>query len=255
MFRGLYTAYTGMLTQQQKMDGISNNLANVDTTGYKKDRMIQQSFDEILTYKLNDPEVPQGESIGKMSLGVKVSQVFTDFSQGSMKQTDNLLDVALQGEGFFKVGEVNDQGSMDIKYTRDGSFNISQNGQLVTKDGLFLLGEDDASVQLGFEDFRVNNDGSIYQNEELMNKIQVVNFEDDQTLRKQGSSLFTTTDTSVIKEYEGTIVQGFLETSNVNTINEMIEMIATTRTYEANQKMIQTYDATMEKVVNSVGSL
>ena len=255
MFRGLYTAYTGMVTQQQKMDGISNNLANVDTTGYKKDQMIQASFDEILAYKIHDPEVPQGKSIGKMSLGVKVSQVYTDFGQGSMKQTDNLLDVALQGDGFFKVGEVNDQGTMAIKYTRDGSFNFSQNGQLVTKDGLFVLGTDDAPIELDNDNFRINEDGSIYQNEVRMNQLQIVNFEEAQTLRKQGSSLYEVTDTSVTAAFEGTVVQGFLESSNVNTINEMVDMIATTRTYEANQKMIQTYDATMDKVVNSVGSL
>lgn len=255
MLRGLYTAYTGMLTQQQKMDGISNNLANVDTNGYKKDQMIQKSFDEILTYKLHDPEVPHGQSIGKMSLGVKVDQVYTDFTQGSMKQTDNSLDLALQGDGFFKVGEVNDQGSMDIKYTRDGSFNLNQEGQLVTKDGLFVLGVEDVPVQLGFDDFRVNRDGSIYQKEEFTNQLQVVNFEESQSLRKQGSSLFNVTATSVETAFEGSIEQGFLETSNVNTISEMIDMIATTRTYEANQKIIQTYDATMDKAVNSVGSL
>lgn len=253
MFRGLYTAYTGMRTQQQKMDAISNNLANVDTTGYKKDQMVQNSFKEILTYKINDPEVPHSQNIGRMSLGVHVSHVYTDFTQGSLKQTDDQKNVALQGKGFFKVGEMGEDGTMTTKYTRDGSFNLDQQGQLVTNDGLFVLGEEDAPIALGQGDFRINRDGTIYQNENLLGAMQLVDFEDTQTLRKQGSSLYITTDASVEKLFEGTVEQGFLESSNSNSIQEMIDMIATSRIYESNQKIIQTYDATMEKVVNNVG--
>lgn len=255
MFRGLYTAYTGMLTQQQKMDAISNNLANVDTAGYKKDAMVQNSFKEILTYKINDPEVAQSENIGKMSLGVQVSQVYTDFIQGSLKQTDENNNLALQGTGFFKVGQLNEEGTMDVKYTRDGSFNLNQEGQLVTNDGFSVLGNDDSAILLGLGDYRVNKDGSIYQQDALMGQMQVVDFEDLQTLRKEGSSLYSTTEASVEKTFEGTVQQGFLETSNANSIQEMVDMIATSRAYEANQKIIQTYDDTMEKVVNNVGSV
>ncbi len=255
MFRGLYTAYTGMTTQQSKMDAISNNLANADTTGFKKDQMVQNSFKELLTYKIHDPELPQTETIGQMSLGVKVSQVYTDFSQGSMKQTDSQLDAAIQGTGFFKVGIVDEEGNMTTSYTRDGSFNLNQDGTLVTNDGLFVLTEANSTINLGSGDFRINSDGSIYQSETLLGKLQIVDFEDLTTLRKQGSNLFQTTEDSVEKAFEGTIEQGFLESSNTNSITEMIDMISTSRTYEANQKIIQTYDATMDKVVNNVGTV
>lgn len=255
MFRGIYTAYTGMVTQQQKMDAISNNLANVDTTGYKKDQMVQSSFKEMLTFKINDPEVPHGKHIGEMSLGSNVSQVYTDFVQGSLKQTHEPLNVGLQGKGFLKVGKMTEEGTMDIRYTRDGSLNLDQQGRMVTNDGLFVLGDQDSILTLGNGSFRINVDGTIYQNEVLMGQIQMTDFEDPQTLRKQGSSLYTTTEASVEKAFEGKLQQGFLESSNVSSIQEMIEMIATSRTYEANQKIIQTYDATMEKVVNNVGAI
>ncbi len=255
MFRGLYTAYTGMRTQQQKMDAISNNLANVDTAGYKKDTMVQNSFKEILTYKINDPELSHSENIGKMSLGVRVSQVYTDFLQGSLKQTNEQNNLAIQGTGFFKVGQLNDEGTMDVKFTRDGSFNLNQQGELVTNDGLFVLGGEDSPITLGLGDYRINKSGSIYQSDQLVGQMQVMDFEDLQSLRKEGSSLYRTTDASVEKAFEGTVQQGFIETSNANSIQEMVEMIATSRSYEANQKIIQTYDATMDKVVNSVGTV
>lgn len=254
MLRGLYTAYTGMRTQQEKMDAVANNLANVDTVGYKKDQMVQESFKEILTYKINDPEVPHTQGIGKMSLGVKVSQVYTDHMQGSLKQTDDLLNVAIQGDGFIKVGKYQEDGSLMTKYTRDGSFNLDQDGRLVTNDGLFVMGEV-GEINLNSYKIRINSDGTIYDGENRMDQIQMVSFEDNNTLRKEGSSLYTTAEGAVEKAFEGTLQQGFVEASNVNSIEEMINMISTMRTYESNQKVIQTYDATMDKVVNSVGAV
>ena len=253
MFRGLYTAYTGMRTQQEKMDAISNNLANVDTVGFKKDSMIQESFKEILTYKIHDPEMVQTQNIGKMSLGVTVSQVYTDFSQGSMKQTDNFLDAAIQGEGFFRVGMVKEDGSLDIKYTRDGAFKLGADGRLLTNDGLWVLGEEDQPITVPDNRYRLNRSGEIHYDEALLGKVQIVAFEDAQTLRKQGNNLYVTTYASVETDFTGTVEQGFLESSNANSIQEMIDMIATSRTYETNQKVIQTYDATMDKAVNNVG--
>lgn len=255
MFKGLYTAYTGMLTQQRKMDAISNNLANVDTAGFKKDNMIQESFEEILTYKIHDPEMVQNEKIGRMSLGVQVNQVYTDFSQGSMKQTYSQLDAAIQGKGFFKVGEPGEDGNMAIKYTRDGSFKMDQQGRLVTNDGLFVMGENDEPITIPLGDFNINKKGQVLSKSNPVNSIQMVDFEDLQTLRKQGENLYVVTDASVEKNFEGTVEQGFLESSNTNSIQEMIDMIATTRAYEANQKIIQTYDETMSKAVNNIGSV
>lgn len=255
MLRGLYTAYTGMRTQQDRMDAISNNLANVDTAGYKKDQVVLSSFKEVLTYKINDPERVSSQQIGKMSLGVNVDEVYTDHMQGSLKQTDESLDIALQGQGMMKVGQLNADGSMNEKYTRDGSLNLDQEGRLVTNDGLFVLNEEGGIITSDSYNVRINKDGSIYANETNIGKIQLVGIEDMKSLRKEGASLFIGTEATVETAFEGTVEQGFLETSNTNSIEEMINMINVMRTYESNQKVIQTYDTTMDKVVNSVGTI
>jgi len=255
MFRGLYTAYTGMRSQQEKMDTISNNLANVDTAGYKKDQVVSASFKEMLTLKINDPEVPYSTSIGKMSLGISSQEIHTDHLQGSMKQTDESLNIALQGQGMIKVGRMNEDGTMTERYTRDGSFMLDQEGHLVTSEGLFVLGEENTVLTLDQYDVRINKDGSIYSNEVRLGQIQIVGIEDTKTLRKEGGSLYVGTEETVEVPFVGTVEQGFLESSNANSIEEMINMINVMRTYESNQKIIQTYDATMEKVVNNVGSI
>lgn len=255
MFRGLYTGYTGMVTQQQKLDTIANNLANVDTVGYKKDQVVQGSFKEMLTLKIKDPEVPNSAAIGRMSLGNQVQQVYTNFLQGSLKQTDEPLNVALQGEGFIKVSEKTGEEATDIGYTRDGALKLNQEGQLVTNTGLFVLGEDNQPIKVGAGRFFINRSGDVYKNDTMVGKIQLTAFEDPKTLRKQGDNIYKATEGAVEKAFEGTIEQGFIESSNVNSIQEMVDMIATNRTYEANQRIIKTYDETMQKVVNSVGKL
>jgi flagellar basal-body rod protein FlgG len=255
MFRGLYTAYTGMRSQQEKMDTISNNLANVDTAGYKKDQVVLASFREMLTLKINDPEIPYSKRIGKMSLGVKAEEIHTDHLQGSLRQTDESLNVALQGQGMIKVGRMNEDGTMTERYTRDGSFMLDQEGHLVTSDGLFVLGEENALLTLDQQDVRINSDGTIFSNEVRLGQIQIVGIEDTKTLRKEGGNLYLGTEGTVEIPFVGTMEQGFLESSNANSIEEMINMINVMRTYESNQRIIQTYDATMEKVVNNVGSI
>lgn len=253
MLRGLYTAYTGMRGQQDKMDTISNNLANADTIGYKKDQVVLKSFDEVLMYKINDPEKVMGEKIGSMSLGVKVDEIYTDHMQGSFKQTDGPLDIGLQGQGMIKLGEMSEDGSMSEKYTRDGSLKLDQQGRLVTNSGLFVLNTEGEVITLPTDQVRINQSGVIYSNEKMMSQIQIVDFEDMGSLRKEGASQYIKTKDTIEKEFSGTVEQGFLESSNTNSIEEMINMMAVMRSYESNQKIIQTYDATLDKAVNSIG--
>ncbi len=255
MFRGLYTSYTGMKVQQRRVEGISNNIANIDTVGFKKDRIIETSFKDVLTTKIRDGK--PNKMIGKMTLGVKVDSVYTDFSQGSLKQTDSPLDLALEGKGFFKVGVLNKEGKLEQRYTRDGSFVINEKDELMTKDGFYVLTEDGKKINVGNEPkfTRINKDGSIYVKEDFKGKIAVVNFEDTKELRKEGDSLYTVRKGNEEIPFKGKIVQGFLENSSVNSAEEMIDLITATRIYEANQKVIQTYDDTMEKVANNIGQV
>ena len=123
MVRGLYTAYTGMVNQQKRLDTITNNLANASTTGYKREGATARAFDEFLGVRINDRTSGYRVTpVGDMSLGVKIGENYTDYSQGSMKNTENTYDLALEGNGFFSISFTNKQGEQSIKYTRDGIF-------------------------------------------------------------------------------------------------------------------------------------
>ncbi len=255
MIRGLYTSATGMITQMRKMDVVSNNLANADTTGFKKDSTITQSFSSELAKRLDDPKyrlIKHNTGIGEMSLGVFVDEVYTDFSTGSFKATEAPLDVAINGEGFFVISVTDNQGETTEKYTRDGGFTLDANNTLVTKDGYKVMGEK-GEINIPNGVITIDEKGNIYSNDELIDKLSIVDFENKESLRKYGDNLYDTIDETVTKDFEGTVIQSRLETSNVNTVSEMVKMITLSRNYEANQKMIQTHDSTLGRTVGELG--
>ena len=137
MVRGLYTAYTGMMQQQARMEVLTNNLANSTTVGFKKEGSTSRAFDQVLAIKVRDSSTSYVDQvIGKMSLGVKVGETYTDYSQGSFKATEGPLDVALSGDGFFNISYRKKGSDEDqVMYTRSGEFALTQDGTLVTKDG------------------------------------------------------------------------------------------------------------------------
>lgn len=257
MVRGLYTASNGMVTQQQKLDIVSNNLANVGTAGFKRDGVIVESFENMLTKKVNDPSVPRSETIGKMSMGCKVGRVYTDHSQGGATATNNPHNVAIISDGMFAIGTMDANGNMDTKYTRDGSFVVAGDGTLMTREGNFVLGENGKIVLKSgtHQQVFIGEDGTIIENDQVIDKIQVVDFENLDSLRKVGDNLYRRTNDTKDKPFNGKLLQGYTEGSNVNTVREMVEMINVMRTFEANQKVVQTHDETMKKSVNEIGRL
>lgn len=269
MIRGLYTSAWSMLADSKKMDVISNNLANANTNAFKKDTVVYESFPSVLTKRLNDtksPTNPTGE-VGNMQLGSDISQVFTYYNQGAFVKTDSNLDLAIQdnagagtdgtvqkNEAFFTVGIPDANGNMNEYYTRDGAFKISSDKQLQTRDGYAVMGQN-GPITLEDDKFSVDPEGAIIQNGKTIDKLKIKEFTDTSTLRKFGSDLVTTTDQTNEQDFSGTIQQGFVEQSNVNVVKEMVDMITCMRSYEANQKMIQSQDGTLEKAVNEVGSV
>lgn len=252
MLRGLYTAYTGMEAQQHKMDVVANNLANANTTGYKQDNAVFKSFSEVLAVKINDPESKTNHKIGRMTLGVQVDNIYTNFEQGALSFVEDPLSFALEGEGMITVGKLNEDGTFSERFTRDGSLTTNQNGQLVTKDGFFVLGEN-GPITIPHGQISVNQMGVIYVNNEQVDQMQLTGFDDFSALQKIGDSQYLQTDRTEKTAFTGTIRQGYQEASNVNSVKEMIDMISLQRTYEANQKVLTTYDSTLENVVNNVG--
>ncbi len=277
MLRGLYTGASGMVVQMHRMDTIANNMANVDTTGYKRDTAVMKAFPQMLIRRLNDNGVykfPFGSAdtapvVGELGTGASLNEVYTVFTEGSLKQTGNPFDLAIEGRGFFAV-----ETPRGIRYTRNGTFLINKDGMLVDQAGDAVLG-DKGPIFLKKNNFVVDTDGRIYQNpefsgdphrlvsntentwknRELVDTLKVVAFNDNRYLKKQGDSFWKATDFSgppkpVDLGGATKIEQGFLETSNVNPVTEMIDMIQVNRAYEANQKTIQTQDSLAGKLIN-----
>lgn len=255
MVRGLYTAYTGMLNQQHCLDTITNNLANSATTGYKKEGSTSQSFDDMFAIKVKDgSEGYIDKKIGQMSLGVKIGENYTDYGQGNFRTTDNTLDLAIAGGGFFEIEFTNKAGEQSLKYTRDGSFTLTKEGYLVTKDGDFVQGQN-GKIQISTNaEIVIDGEGNIMEDGEITDQIKLVDFEDYDYLKKYGENMYEEVEGAEQKDAKGVIEQGFLEASNVNVISEMVEMITISRAYETNQKFIQTADTTLEKDV-TLGAL
>lgn len=279
MIRGWYTGASGMTAQQYRLDAVANNLANVDTDGYKKDVAIHKAFPELLLRRLNDDGVylhPFGSAdaapiIGKIGTGVETNELFTIFEQGALKETESDFDVALDGKGFFTVAT-----PWGERYTRNGSFQLGKEGYLETKDGYPVLGEH-GPIRVKEHNFKIDKDGRVWVNAEypddpevftskesntwsqtvLLDTLKIVEFENDRYLAKQGNSLYKDTDVSgparIIEEgRRPKVIQGFVEASNVNPVIEMVQMIEVNRAYEANQKVIQAEDSMLGKLINEV---
>lgn len=268
-----------MKAQMHRMDALSNNLANVNTTGYKKDTSVQKAFPELLIRRTNDNGVhkfPFGTDdtapvVGKLGTGVEYNESFTVFKQGSLKETSNPFDVALEDKGFFTVDTPYGE-----RYTRNGSFTLGKEGMLLTKEGYPVMGEE-GPIYIKKNNFMIDDEGNVFQNGELsddpklmvsmesndwsetekVDRLKVVGFEKDRHIKKLGGSLWGANENSG----EATILngsdrpkvsQGFIEASNVNPVTEMVNLITVNRAYEANQKVISTQDNLTGKLLNNV---
>lgn len=277
MIRGLFTGASGMIAQMHRLDAIANNLANVDLNGYKRDEAVFKSFPELLIRRMNDDgvysfnmgSVDTSPIVGKLGTGVELNEVYTVFDQGPLKPTGRDLDFALQGKGFFSVGTKDGE-----RYTRNGDFFISPEGYLVTKSGDFVLGEN-GPIKLKEHNFIIDEDGVVYQNASLagddermvsvtgnpwdsterVDRLKLVHFEQPRYLEKKGDSYWQSTGNSgeaqIVPENQRPKVRsGFIEGSNVNSVREMVDMIEVNRIYEANQKLIQSQDSLLGKLIN-----
>ncbi|GAA9215143.1 flagellar basal-body rod protein FlgG [Helicobacter pylori] len=260
MIRSLYSATSGMLAQQTHIDTTSNNIANVNTTGFKKSRadfndLFYQAMQYAGTNTSNTTLSPDGMEVG---LGVRPSAITKMFSQGSPKETENNLDVAITGKGFFQV-QLPDGTTA---YTRSGNFKLDEQGNLVTSEGYLLipqitLPEDTTQVNIGV-DGTVSVTQGLQTTSNVIGQITLANFVNPAGLHSMGDNLFSITNASgeaIVGNPDsqglGKLRQGFLELSNVRLVEEMTDLITAQRAYEANSKSIQTADA-MLQTVNSL---
>lgn len=359
MFRGLYNAVSTMNTAQKRLDAASNNMANANTTGYKRDLVVTEAFPEVLISKLHgtqptlpytanvqvnveregdafmlstgggfftaqtrlgnsynkatafardeegylrtyernaagaietkygnyildvngrrvQPQTdafevddrgrvmengqvlaellrrPGGTVIGTMNSGVRLEKFATDFTQGSLEQTLNPLDLAISGKGFFVIYKPD---SEEVFYTRDGHFTLNDNGDIITQEGYFLGGANGTSIMVDGEDFAITPDGRVLVDGEVRDQIDLVDFANLADLRKVGESLYRFDERYEPEgiPFDGQVLQGFLEESNVNTVDQMVEMITVMRAYEAGARVLSAYDEILNKAVNEIG--
>ena len=256
MLKGLYTAYTGMINEQHRMDTMTNNLANASTVGFKKEGSTSQSFDDILTVKIKDQSVglQNVQRVGTNNPGVKIGENYTDYTQGSFRVTDNTYDLALGGEGFFTIEYTNKAGETSTMYTRAGQFTLNRDGYLVNENGDYVLGTQNQKIRLNtLQDSEISSNGTITQNGLEVARIQVTDFEDYNYLEKFGETYYRPVEGAKTIQSSATVNSGYLEMSNVQVVSEMVNLIAITRAYESNQKIIQTYDDTLDVAVNQLG--
>lgn len=284
MLKGLYTAYTGMINEQHRMDVMTNNLANADTIGFKKEGATSQAFDSVLAYKIKDlseagnlpklistPKAIDVEEAANeanenymqrrvrrvgMNLGVKTGENYVDYSEGPIKETSNTFDLAISDRGFFAVEYTNKAGETSTKYTRDGNFTMDRQGYLVTQDGDFVLDTNGRRIRMNTAlPVKIDLDGAITQDGADVATIGLTDFENYDYLERFGENYFEPVEGAEEIASESQIFSGFLEMSNISIVSEMVNMIAIQRQYDSNQKVITAFDETLDTAVNQLGKI
>ena len=257
MMRSLWIAKTGMEAQQIQLDTISHNLANVGTNGFKRSHavfedLIYQNLRQSGANSTEQTQLPTGLQVG---LGVRPVATSRIYSQGNLQQTTNNLDLAIKGNGFFQI----QQPDGTTAYTRDGSFQLDAAGQIVTNNGYTVL--PGITVPTNAQSLTIGNDGTVSitvpgtPTPQTLGQIQLANFVNPAGLDPKGQNLFTETASSGTPNAGapnvngmGALQQGFVETSNVNVVEELVSMIQTQRAYELNSKAVQTSDQMLQKL-------
>lgn len=243
MNSGIYSAVSGSLSAMRKLDLISNNLANVNTPGFKKDKM---SFEGLLTGNLNPSPVPQGSTADPL---LQKENIYIDYSSGPVSQSGNPLDLALDGDGFFAV--TTPEGTA---YTRQGNFRTSVTGTLVTTDGYPVQGAGGAPIRVQGSHVEIDSKGAVIVDGAESGTISVVDFDKPYNLTKIGSALFVSPDPQVTPQAsKAQVQQGHIEGSNVDSISEMVQLIETNRYFEACSKVIKGFDDIAAKAATEIG--
>jgi flagellar basal-body rod protein FlgG len=248
MVRGLYTAATGMNVQRNKMDVLTNNVVNAETSGFKTDSLITSTFDEVMLNRINDPSISilGSNAVGGYAYGTHVDELLTDYATGPLEQTDKKTDLALIGDGFFTVETTGGQ----IRYTKSGNFSVNGEGYLVTQDGGYVLGQN-GRIYVSSAEFSISASGEVTGDMAAPDTLSIASFADTSVLRKLGNNLYTVYgDAAPDRSWDTSVRQGMLEGSNVNISDEMVDMISVYRKYEASQKIVNMTDKTLELTVS-----
>jgi flagellar basal-body rod protein FlgF len=270
LFKGFYTATAGMLSQQRRTDMLTNNIANANTPGFKEDQGVIRAFPEMLLQRIEEQQNGKSvtrsqENIGSLNTGVYLQETVPNFVQGDVQQTDYQTDLALlqtsvpdkEGGLFFAV----QSSEGNLSYTRNGNFTVDLAGFLTTNNGEYVLNTNNEPINVQNEEFKVDNQGNVTVNGEVAGQLNIVYANSMETVIKTGNGLYQTENGQPLPSAVGNgeasydIKQGFVERSNVNMSQTMTELLTAYRTFEANQKVMQAYDRSMEKAANEIGKV
>lgn len=276
MFRGFYTVGSGMIAQQRRTEMLANNMANINTPGFKAEQSVTRSFPDMYMARRDAVQIPTEKGlhlkgltpIGPVSTGVYMQETLPLFTQGLLQETELTTDMALLDGELPTDPETGSKGAIFYRlehpdggehYTKNGNFSLDANGYLTHPLGFYVLGQNGQRIQLTSDDFQVSPAGVIRQNDVDVVALSVAFAPQPDRLIKQGVGLFRTENGQPLQESTAaenvsyTIQQGFLEGSNVDAARTMTDMLTAYRAFEANQKILQAYDRSMEKAVTEVG--
>lgn len=275
MVKGFYTAAMGMISQQRKMDMLTNNLSNAQTPGYKAEQGSLRAFPQLLMRSYTQQTIPdhsfgfeQGTVIGRINSGVYMQEQIFNMNPGTLKETTLPTDVALV-EGLIPTDEeTGQQGALfftimapngDIYYTRNGNFHLNANNELVTSQGFYVLDTNNQPIQVQTPEFTIRSNGTIFENDQQTTQMNIAYSNNPNTLIKVDTGIFQAPDNQALQEVPDgatfSLYQGFLEGSNVDLAQTSVDMMSAYRLFEANQKALQAYDQTLEMAVNQIGKV
>lgn len=274
MLRGFYSAAAGMIAQQRRTEMLTNNIANANTPGYKADQGSLRAFPEMLMKRMESVKsgsnLVTSTSIGGLNSGVYMQEMTPLFKQGDIRETGNKTDIALIDGNLPRNGQTNKQGSLfftvqnangDVRYTRNGNFTVDPAGYLTTNEGYYVLDATGNRIPLQSDQFQVSGDGTIVENGAPIARLNVAYSDNPYELVKEGNGVYRTNGNNVlpnaldVQDVSFSMKQGFIEGSNVDVSQAMTDMMTAYRSFEANQKILQAYDRSMEKAVNEIGRL
>lgn len=276
MFRGLYTATSGMMANNRQQQILTNNLSNANTPGFKEDQTVLRAFPDQLIKAMETGKkgTIASQNIGTLTTGVYAQEGIPSFLQGPLKETGNSTDMALLDELLPVNPDTQQKGTMvfavtaengDTRYTKNGTFAVNPEGTLTTSEGFPVLGENLQPIRVGSTDFTVADNGQVVLADGTqVGRLWIGHTENPDQLVKEGQNLLrwqgdtdqapqNVGDVALLNNTESFVKQGFIEQSNVDLTRTMTDMMTTYRGFESNQKVIQAYDRSMEKAVNEIG--
>lgn len=256
MLRGVYTAAAGMLVESLKTDVTANNLANAETHGFKRQSVSVRSFPEMLLHRINDAGALGNRdprpTVGYLGTGAAIDELALQMTPGTMRYTGRKLDVAIEGPGFLSV--MTPEG--DEAFTRDGNLHVDGEGYLATEGGLRVAG-DAGPIYVGDSEPYVDEEGRVWLQGDAVATLRIAEFAEPRALERLGNNLVQSSTGSGPPQaaVASVLKSGYLEEANVNVVREMVNMITTQRAYEANQKILQTQDETLGRLINEAATL